>query len=43
MKKIFTFIIFSFLTTYLFSQDKIYKLKGPVINAKIIEIGTDEI
>lgn len=31
------------LATGAIAQDKIYKLKGPVINAKIIEIGTDEI
>lgn len=43
MKKIFIIITLSFFATPLFSQDKIYKLKGPVINAKVIEIGTDEI
>jgi len=43
MKKIITLIILSFFTIPLFSQDKIYKLKGAVINAKVIEIGTDEI
>lgn len=38
----------TFLTNYYnyqaaFAQDKIYKLKGPVVKAKVIEIGTDEI
>jgi hypothetical protein len=33
-------ILFSFK---IFAQDKIYKLRGPVIIAKVIEIGTDEI
>jgi len=40
-------ILFSLLTLFLFfqiyAQDKIYKLKGPVINAKVIEVGIDEI
>ena len=43
MKKTSLLIILAFFTNFLFAQDKIYKLKGPVINAKIIEIGTDEI
>ena len=43
MKKIILFFLISLFTTQLFSQDKIYKLKGTVINAKVIEIGTDEI
>src|SRR6185312_6167842 len=30
-------------TSLLFAQDKIYKKNGPAINAKVIEIGTDEI
>ena len=43
MKKIILLFLISLFTTQLFSQDKIYKLKGTVINAKVIEIGTDEI
>ena len=43
MKKIIFIFLISLFTTQLFSQDKIYKLKGTVINAKVIEIGTDEI
>lgn len=43
MKKIILFFLITLFTTQLFSQDKIYKLKGAVINAKVIEIGTDEI
>ena len=43
MKKIILFLLIIIVTTQLFAQDKIYKLKGTVINAKVIEIGTDEI
>lgn len=43
MKKIFLFIAMAICTSQLFAQDKIYKLRGPVINAKVIEVGTDEI
>lgn len=43
MKKIILFLLIILFTTQLFAQDKIYKLKGTVINAKVIEIGTDEI
>jgi hypothetical protein len=43
MKKIFFLVLVIFFTTQLFAQDKIYKLKGTVIKAKVIEIGTDEI
>lgn len=43
MKKIFLLIAITIFTSQLFAQDKIYKLRGPVINAKVIEIGTDEI
>ena len=43
MKKIILSLLVILFTTQLFAQDKIYKLKGPVINAKVIEIGTDEI
>ena len=43
MKKIILLFLISLFITQLFSQDKIYKLKGTVINAKVIEIGTDEI
>lgn len=44
MKKIslISFALFLFATS-LFAQDKIYKKRGPVINAKVIEIGVDEI
>ena len=44
MKKIcllsFTLLLF---TTILFAQDKIYNKRGKIINAKVIEIGVDEI
>ena len=43
MKKIFLFVAITICTSQLFAQDKIYKLRGPVINAKVLEIGTDEI
>ncbi len=43
MKKIISILSLFGLTTHLFAQDKIYKLKGTVINAKVLEIGTDEI
>ncbi|MEJ7627027.1 MAG: hypothetical protein WKF35_09200 [Ferruginibacter sp.] len=43
MKKLIILLLAFGFTTGLFAQDKIYKLKGPVINAKIIEIGTDDI
>ena len=43
MKKLIIFLLVFGSATGLFAQDKIYKLKGPVINAKVIEIGTDEI
>ena len=43
MKKIIPFFLITFFTSQLFAQDKIYKLKGPVINAKVIEVGIDEI
>ncbi len=43
MKKIILTASIILLATQLFAQDKIYKLKGTVINAKVIEIGTDEI
>ena len=43
LKKKSFFLINYLSTTQLFAQDKIYKLKGTVINAKVIEIGTDEI
>ena len=43
MRKI-TFLSIVILTSLqALAQDKIYKIKGPVINAKVIEIGTDEI
>jgi hypothetical protein len=43
MKKILLFICAFLFTAHLFAQDKIYKLKGDVIKAKVIEIGVDEI
>jgi len=43
MKKLLLLITIILITTQLFAQDKIYKLKGSVIIAKVIEIGTDEI
>lgn len=43
MKKYFVLFMLAFCSLALQAQDKIYKLKGPVINAKVIEIGTDEI
>ena len=44
MKKIIpALFIFVFFTTHLFAQDKIYMLRGLVINARVIETGTDEI
>jgi hypothetical protein len=43
MKKTLLFLLIAVFTTPLFAQDKIYKLKGTVIKAKVIEIGTDEI
>lgn len=43
MKKIFLASIILFFATRVSAQDKIYKLKGNVIEAKVIEIGTDEI
>ena len=43
MKKISLSVITFFTVINLFAQDKIYKKNGPVINAKVIEIGTDEI
>ncbi len=43
MKKTFFTLLILIFTSQLFAQDKIYKLKGAVINAKVIEIGTDEV
>jgi hypothetical protein len=43
MKKILLVLTAFVLTTSLFAQDKIYKKHGPAINAKVIEIGVDEI
>jgi hypothetical protein len=43
MKKIFLLSFASFFAFQLFAQDKIFKKNGPAINAKVIEIGTDEI
>ncbi len=43
MKKYFLLPLLGLCTLFGNAQDKIYKLKGPAINAKVIEIGTDEI
>ena len=43
MKKYLFFLVFSLSVCKIFAQDKIYKVKGPVILARILEIGTDEI
>ena len=43
MKKIFLIITVIFFAFHVSAQDKIYKKKGNVIEAKVIEIGTDEI
>ena len=43
MKKITLSLLIILLCTQLHAQDKIYKLRGAVIKAKVIEIGTDEI
>ena len=43
MKKITLFAIALIFVSSLFAQDKIYKKHGPVINAKVIEIGVDDI
>ena len=43
MKKILLIITVLFLAFHVSAQDKIYKKKGNVIEAKVIEIGTDEI
>lgn len=43
MKKIIFLLLIITCTSQLFAQDKIYKLRGAVIKAKVIEIGTDEI
>lgn len=43
MKKVIFFSLVIFLCSYVFAQDRIYKLKGTVIKAKVIEIGIEEI
>lgn len=44
MKKIYLLsLTLLLLTTTLFAQDKIYNKRGKIINAKVIEIGVDEI
>ncbi|MEO6455185.1 MAG: hypothetical protein ABIN97_13990 [Ginsengibacter sp.] len=43
MKKLILSLLIIISVTQLTAQDKIYKLKGTVINAKVIEIGTEEI
>lgn len=43
MNKIILSLLVILFTSQLSAQDKIYKMRGNVINAKVIEIGTDEI
>lgn len=43
MKKVTFLLLLSHAALFVHAQDKIYKLKGTVVNAKVIEIGTDEI
>lgn len=43
MRKLLLLLFILTITSQLFAQDKIYKLKGPAINAKVIEVGIDEI
>ncbi len=43
MRKISLLPIIILISLQALAQDKIYKIKGPVVNAKVIEIGTDEI
>ncbi len=43
MRKILLLLPVVLFTSTLFAQDKIYKLRGDVIKAKVIEIGTDEV
>jgi hypothetical protein len=43
MKKLLLALASFLLTHTLFAQDKIYKKYGPVINAKVLEVGVDEI
>lgn len=43
MKKLIILLVITLSASHIFAQDKIYKHRGPVINAKVIEIGTDEI
>ncbi len=43
MRKILIIGLTILVSSQIFGQDKIYKLRGTVVNAKVIEIGTDEI
>ncbi len=43
MRKILFIGLTILVSSQIFGQDKLYKLRGPVVNAKVIEIGTDEI
>ena len=43
MKKIILLSLLVLFVAQIFAQDKIYKLKGAVIKAKVLEIGTDEV
>ena len=43
MRKLIVLSTLILFISQLHAQDKIYKTKGPVIKAKIIEVGTDEI
>jgi len=41
--KLFYILLLTFIYTFSFSQDKIYRKNGKVVEAKILEIGTGEI
>jgi len=43
MRKLLFLLAITSIASQLSAQDKIYKLKGPAINAKVIEVGIDEI
>lgn len=43
MKKIYLSILVMFFAAAVFAQDKIYKKDGEIIEAKVIEIGSDEL
>ncbi|MBI3510345.1 MAG: hypothetical protein HY064_06755 [Bacteroidetes bacterium] len=43
MKKYFLSLLFIFAVSFAFAQDKIYKVGGDIIAAKVTEVGTSEI